>query len=233
LHLVGHILECSCKNSTTMWQIPDAVDAVVCAPDDGWWYHPKHVEQFPDKINCVTLHLVGYILECSCRNSTTIWQIPKAVNTVVCAPDDGWWYHPKHVEQFPDKINCVTLHLVGYILECSCRNSTTVWQISNAVDTVVCAPDDGWWYHPKHVEQFPDKINCVTLHLFGYILECSCRNSTTVWQIPNAVNTVVRAPDNGWWYHPKHVQQFPDKINFVTLHLVGHILECSCRNSTL
>jgi len=33
------------------------------------------------------------------------------------APVDGWWYHPKHVEQFPDKINCVTLHLVGYILE--------------------------------------------------------------------------------------------------------------------
>jgi len=31
-----------------------------------------------------------------------------------CAPDDGWLYHPKHVEQFPDKINCLTLHLVGY-----------------------------------------------------------------------------------------------------------------------
>jgi hypothetical protein len=29
-------------------QIPDAVDTVVCAPDDGWKYHPKHVEQFPD-----------------------------------------------------------------------------------------------------------------------------------------------------------------------------------------
>jgi len=25
--------------------------------------YPKHVQQFPDKINCVTLHLVGYILE--------------------------------------------------------------------------------------------------------------------------------------------------------------------------
>jgi hypothetical protein len=25
-----------------------------------------------------------------------------AVHTVVCAPDDGWNYHPKHVEQFPD-----------------------------------------------------------------------------------------------------------------------------------
>jgi hypothetical protein len=28
-------------------QIPDAVDTVVCAPDDGWRYHPKHVEQSP------------------------------------------------------------------------------------------------------------------------------------------------------------------------------------------
>ena len=36
--------------------------------------------------------------------------------------------------------------------------------------TVVCAPDDGWNYHSKHVEQFPDIINCVTLHL-GYVLE--------------------------------------------------------------
>jgi hypothetical protein len=31
-----------------LWQIPDAVDTVVWAPDDGWKYHPKHVEQFPD-----------------------------------------------------------------------------------------------------------------------------------------------------------------------------------------
>jgi hypothetical protein len=28
--------------------MPDAVDTIVCAPDDGWKYHPKHVEQFPD-----------------------------------------------------------------------------------------------------------------------------------------------------------------------------------------
>ena len=34
--------------AVTMWQIPDAVDTVVCAPNDGWRYHPKHVEQFPD-----------------------------------------------------------------------------------------------------------------------------------------------------------------------------------------
>jgi hypothetical protein len=42
--------------------VPDAVDLVVCAPNDGWKYHPKHVEQFPD-INKLMLHLVGYILE--------------------------------------------------------------------------------------------------------------------------------------------------------------------------
>jgi hypothetical protein len=29
-------------------QIPDPVGTVVCAFDDGWKYHPKHVEQFPD-----------------------------------------------------------------------------------------------------------------------------------------------------------------------------------------
>jgi hypothetical protein len=34
--------------AVTVWQIPDAVDTVVCAPDDGWKYHPEHVEQFPD-----------------------------------------------------------------------------------------------------------------------------------------------------------------------------------------
>jgi hypothetical protein len=34
--------------------------------------------------------------------------------------------------------------------------AVTVWQIPGAVDTVVCAPDDGWKYHPKHVVQFPD-----------------------------------------------------------------------------
>jgi hypothetical protein len=33
--------------AVTVWQIPDAVDTVVCAPDDEWKYHPKHVEQFP------------------------------------------------------------------------------------------------------------------------------------------------------------------------------------------
>jgi len=40
---------------------------------------------------------------------------------------DGWWYYPKNVEQFPDKINCLTLHLVGYILEYSQRLTVSAW----------------------------------------------------------------------------------------------------------
>jgi hypothetical protein len=52
-------------------QIPDAVDAVVCTPDDGWKYHPKQVEQFPD-INemcnfasCWIYTYIGIYLRCT------------------------------------------------------------------------------------------------------------------------------------------------------------------------
>jgi len=35
------------KVAKTVWPVPDAVITVICAPDDGWSYHPKHVvEQF-------------------------------------------------------------------------------------------------------------------------------------------------------------------------------------------
>jgi hypothetical protein len=67
--------------------------------------------------------------------------------------------------------NC--MYSIWYLSHRCCYLLLSVWQISDAVHTVVCAPDDGWWYHPKHVEQFPDKINCVTLHLVGHILEHS------------------------------------------------------------
>jgi len=34
--------------SVTVLLMPDAVDTVIWALDDGWGYHPKHVEQFAD-----------------------------------------------------------------------------------------------------------------------------------------------------------------------------------------
>jgi hypothetical protein len=69
----------------------------------------------------------------------------------------GGLRHPQHTQTFS-------------------TSSTTAADSSNGVTNTrccrysFCAPDDGWCYHPKHVEEFPDKINCVTLHIFGYIL---------------------------------------------------------------
>jgi hypothetical protein len=31
-----------------VWPVPDAVITFICAPGDGWSYHPKHVEQFTE-----------------------------------------------------------------------------------------------------------------------------------------------------------------------------------------
>jgi hypothetical protein len=58
--------------------VTDAADTVICLSDDGWCYHPKYVEQFPHKIICITLHLVGYILEYfrfsfACRKAKRQW----------------------------------------------------------------------------------------------------------------------------------------------------------------
>jgi hypothetical protein len=36
------------------------------------------------------------------------------------------------------------------------RFECVVGGVTDAVDTVVCDPDDGWKYRPKYVEQFPD-----------------------------------------------------------------------------
>ena len=62
-------------------------------------------------------------------------------------------------------------------------------QISDAVNTVVCAPDDGWKYHPKHVEQFPD-INklCNVASCWIYVeihgpINVKSPNNTSKWQM--------------------------------------------------
>jgi hypothetical protein len=40
--------------------VTDAIDKVVCAPDDGWRNHPKKIySSFQKYIKCVTLGLVG------------------------------------------------------------------------------------------------------------------------------------------------------------------------------
>jgi len=51
------------SNPITVWQVPDAVDTVVCALDDGWGYHPIHVELFPEIRKLCNVAFVGYISE--------------------------------------------------------------------------------------------------------------------------------------------------------------------------
>ena len=45
-----------------------------------------------------------------------IWPVVEAVVTVLCTPDDGCSWHPKHVEWTCRKIDCFVLHLVGQLI---------------------------------------------------------------------------------------------------------------------
>jgi hypothetical protein len=82
----------------------------------GWYFHPlsgAHTTVFTASGIC---HTVTAICRYRGRVGTglsALWvayathstlkpvPIPDAVGTAVCAPDDGWKYHPKHVEHFP------------------------------------------------------------------------------------------------------------------------------------
>jgi len=51
-----------------------------------------------------------------------------------------------------------SLFISGNYSTCS-QVTVPVWQVTDSVDTVVYALDDGWRYNPKHVDQFPDINN--------------------------------------------------------------------------
>ena len=55
---------------------------------------------------------------------------------------------------------------------CGWRTAVTAWQIQDAVDTVVCAPDDGWRFHPKTCRAV-SRYNtlCNVASCWKYILE--------------------------------------------------------------
>jgi hypothetical protein len=85
-----------------------------------------------------------------------------------CSACFGWYCHPSSEAH----TTVSTVSGICHTLAAICRYRGTVGTGSNSstiaddssngvtntrcVDTVVCAPDDGWQYHPKHAEQFPD-----------------------------------------------------------------------------
>jgi hypothetical protein len=81
-----------------------------CSTCFGWYLHPSSGAQTTVSTASGICHTVIATCRYSSKHTVNaVWQTPDAAYTVVCAPDDGWRYHPKYVEQFPDKINCVTL----------------------------------------------------------------------------------------------------------------------------
>jgi len=79
-----------------------------------------------------------------------------------CSTCFGWYFHPSS-----------GAHTTVSTASGICHTVT-----ATAVDTVVCAPDDGWKYHPKHVEQFPDinkLCNVASCWIYiGILLEAHC-----------------------------------------------------------
>jgi hypothetical protein len=82
-----------------------------CPTYFGWYFHPSSGTHTTVSTASGICHAVTAICRYRGRVETlprkrqiavTLWQIPDAVDTVVCAPDDGWNYYPKHVEQFPE-----------------------------------------------------------------------------------------------------------------------------------
>jgi hypothetical protein len=77
-------------------------------------HHPEQKEMYLQHLVFVTPLLLPAAIATDSSNGVTS---TRCCRYSYLAPADGWKYLPKHVEQFPDKINCITLHLAGHILE--------------------------------------------------------------------------------------------------------------------
>jgi hypothetical protein len=106
--LLNHSNICPTRYNVTQFRLSGN-----CSTCFGWYHHPSSGAQTSLSTASGICHTA-----IAAGGSNGI-KTPDPVGIVVCAPDDGWWYHTKYLEQFPDKINRVTLHLVGYILEYS------------------------------------------------------------------------------------------------------------------
>jgi len=100
--------------------------------------------------NCI--YSIRYLSHCYCYLPLS-WN---SWNWFECAV--GGVHHPQHAQT-------------------SSNSSTIAAGSNNGVTNTGCCRYSclrSWWWvvvNLKHVEQFPDKINCVMLHLVGYILE--------------------------------------------------------------
>ena len=113
------------------------------------------------------------------QQDATIHSFILSVNCSTCF---GWFLHPSSGAQITVPTASGTgqpLLLPVAVMEelrlvcLYCTVSTPPRQpqaVTDAVDTVICAPDDGWRNKPKHVEQFTDKIKlCIVAFCWTFI----------------------------------------------------------------
>ena len=109
-----------------------------CSTCFGWYFHPSsgaHTTVSTASVICHTVTATRLW-----QVAVTVWQIPDDADTVVCAPDDGWRYHPKYVEQFPD-INKLCIVASYWIYVCwDCVLSGT-----GLCDELISRPDESYW----------------------------------------------------------------------------------------
>jgi len=87
-------------------------------------------------------------------NKVKFYTVYLYLETVLHVSGGTATHHQERIQLYLQYLVFVTPLLVHAAIEAGSSNGVT-----NAVNTVVCAPDDGWKYHPKHVEQFPDINN--------------------------------------------------------------------------
>ena len=96
-----------------------------------------------------------------------------------CSTCFGWCLHPSS-----------GAHTTVSSASGTCQTVTATCHSNGLTDTVVHAPDDGWRYHPKHVEQFPEikKLHNVAscwMYIYQnikyYYILCNCWSTLKMW----------------------------------------------------
>ena len=95
-----------------------------------------------------------YVTKCPTRCNYT-----QSILSVNCSTCFGWFLHPSSGAQIT--VTTASGTSQPLLLPVAIVEELRLSLNFSTIDTVICAPDDGWRSHSKHVEQFTDKINCV------------------------------------------------------------------------
>ena len=78
--------------------------SVKCSTCFGWYFHPSSgAHNTLSTVSGINETITTTCLGRGWMGTTvTVSLMPDTVDTVLCAPDDGWQYNPKHVEHLTD-----------------------------------------------------------------------------------------------------------------------------------